>query len=64
MSEKQEFYIGDKPLVEVSSGVFAPFEVTGVFTPGDQKSFGQYRYTVSPVNGRGEMTVTASKLSK
>ena len=63
MSEKQKYYINDIVQVEVSTSVFCPFEVTGVYTPGEQKSFGQYRYIVEPVGGRGALTVTESKLS-
>mgnify|MGYP001586055272 CR=1 FL=1 len=61
--EKQKFYLGDKVLLEVSTGFFVRVEVTGIFMPGEQKSFGQYRYIVEGPDGRGALTVTASKLS-
>ncbi len=62
MSKKQEFYQNDMGEAEVESGVFMRVIVLEVIPITDKRAFGEYRYVVAPVAGRGRMTVV--KLSK
>ena len=64
MSKKQEFYVGDELLWEVQTGVFAKVVVLKVIDIKDKLAFGEYRYVISPVGGRGEATVTSVNLEK